>query len=86
MLSFIRNHLDPSDMHSEAYDRASNISGKTNGAAARISSQYPFTLYTHCTAHCLSLEVVASFAELSVRNMIGVVKRLSNFFFAHLRH
>ena len=41
MLGFIRNHLGPSNKHSQAYDGASNMSGKTNGAAARISSQYP---------------------------------------------
>ena len=58
------------------------MSGKTNGAAARISSQYPLALYTHCTSHCLNLAVVTSFEEVSIRNMIGVVKRLS-IFFAH---
>ena len=45
MLGFIRNHLDPSKMWNQAYDGGSNMSGKANGAAARISSQYrsPFT-------------------------------------------
>ncbi len=46
-------------------------------------SQYPLALYTHCTSHCLNLAVVASFEEVSVRNMIGVVNRVSVFFFAH---
>ena len=50
------------------------MSGNTNGAAARISSQYLLALYTHCTSHCLNLAVVASFKEVSVRNMIDVVK------------
>ena len=59
------------------------MSGKTNRAAARISSQYPLVLYTHCTSHCLNLAVVASFEEVSVSNMIGVMKRPSIFFFAH---
>ena len=86
MLGFIRNHLDPSKMRGQAYDRASNMSGKTNGAAARISSQYPLSLYTHCTSHCLNLVVVPSFEEVSVHNMIGVVKRLSIFFFALPKH
>ncbi len=83
MLVFVRNHLDPLKMRGQAYDGASNMSGKTNGAAARISSQYPLALYTHCTSHCLNLAVVASFEEVSVRNMIGVVNRVSVFFFAH---
>ena len=62
MLGFVRNHLDPS-ICGQAYDGASNMSGKTNGAAARIPSQYPLALYTHCTSHCLNLAVVASFEK-----------------------
>ena len=65
MLGFVRNHLDPSKMRGQAYDGANNMSGKTNGATARISSQYPLALYTHCTSHCLNLAVVASFEEVS---------------------
>jgi hypothetical protein len=83
MLSFVTDHLDPSKMRGQAYDGASNMSGKTNGAAARISAQYPLALYTHCASHCLNLAVVASFEEARVGNMIGVVNRLSVFFFAH---
>ena len=81
MLGFVRNHLDPSKMHGQAYDGASNMSGKTNGAAARISSQYPHALYTHYTSHCLNLAVMVPFKEVSIRNMISVVKQLSIFFF-----
>ena len=54
MFGIVRNHLDPSKMRGQAYDGASNMSGKTNRAAARISSQYPLALYTHCTSHCLN--------------------------------
>ena len=82
-LGFLTNRLDPSKMQGQAYDGASNMSGKTSGTAARISSVYPLALYTHCASHCLNLAVVASFQEVSVRNMIGIVNRLSVFFFAH---
>ena len=90
MLYFVRNHLDSSKMHGKAmcgkaYDGASNMSRKTKRVGARISSQYPLALYTHCTSHCLNLAVVASFEEVSVCNMIGVEKRLS-IFFAHPKH
>ena len=83
ILSFVRKHLDPSKLRGQAYDGASSMAGKTKGAAARISSQYPLALYTHCASHSLNLVVVASFEETAVRNMIGVVNRLSIFFFAH---
>ena len=81
MLGFVRNHLDPSKMHCQPSDEASNMSVKTNGAAARISSQYTLTLYTHCTSQCLNLAVVVSFEEVSIRNEIAVVKRLTIFLF-----
>ena len=83
MLGFVTDHLDPSKMHDQAYDGASNMSGRRNGVAARISSVYPLALYTHCASHSLNLAVVASFEAPSVRNMIGVVHRVSTFFFAH---
>ena len=59
------------------------MSGKTKGAASRIRSKYPLAFYTQCASHCLNLAVVASFQENSVRNMIGIVNKLSAFFFAH---
>ena len=61
------------------------MSGKRNGAAARISSQDPFAIYIQCTYHCLNLAFVASFKEVSIQNMIGFVKQLS-FFLAHPKH
>ena len=42
-----------------------------------------FLSSTHLLGTPLNLEVVASFEETAVRNMIGVVNRLSIFFFAH---
>ena len=72
MLGFVRNHLDPSKMRCQDYD----------GAAARISSQYPLALYTHCTSHCLNLAVVASFKEVSVRHDWRC-EATGIFFFAH---
>ena len=59
MLDFVRHHPNPSKLRSQAYDGASNMSGKINRAAARLPSQYPFTLHTHCTTHGLNLAVVA---------------------------
>ena len=80
MLDFLRSQqLDPTKLRGQVYDGVGNMSGKTNGAAARISSQYPLALYTHCASHCLNLAVVSSFDEVSVRNMIGVVNRVSVF-------
>lgn len=79
MLSFVTCHLDTSIMHGQAYDGASKMSGKTNGAAAHISSQYPYVFYTPCASNCLYRAVVASFKEANVCNMISFVKWLSVF-------
>ena len=49
------------------------MSGKTNGAAACLSSQFPLALYVHCASHCLNLAVVSSPEEASIHNMIGIV-------------
>ncbi len=40
-------------------------------------------LYTHCASHSLNLAVMKSLEVQSVRNMIGVVNRISIFFHAH---
>ena len=78
MVHFLREHgLDPTKLCGQAYDGAGNMSGKTNGAAARITSQFPLALYVHCASHSLNLTVVSSLEEVSVCNMIGIVNRVS---------
>lgn len=55
MTSFIEEHgLDPNKLRGQGYDGAGNMSGKTNGAAAIISSDYPLAIYIHCTSHTQS--------------------------------
>lgn len=75
--------LNLQNMRGQGYDGAGNMSGKTNGAAAIISSSYPLALYLHCASHSLNLAVVKSLDIPCVRNMIGVVNKVSIFFFAH---
>ena len=75
--------LDPSKLRGQAYDGAGNMSGSLNGTAALISNDNPLALYLHCASHSLNLAVVKSLDETSVRNMIGVVNRVSIFFSAH---
>ena len=77
------NTWTQSSLRGQANDGASIMAGKTKGAAARISSQYPLAIYKHCASHILNLVVVASFEETAVPNMIGVVNQLYIFFFAH---
>ena len=75
--------LNLQNLRGQGYDGAGNMSGKTNGVAAIISSSYPLALYLHCASHSLNLAVVKSLNIPCVRNMIGVV--VSIFFFAYLK-
>ena len=84
MTSFLEEHgLDPNKLRGQGYDGAGNMSGKTNGAAAIISPDYPLTIYIHCASHTLNLAVVKTLEVQCVWNMIEVVNKVSIFFFAH---
>ena len=75
--------LDLSNLRGQAYDGAGNMAGSVNGTAALITADYPLALYLHCASHCLNLAVVSSLQVTSVRNMMGVVGRVFQFFAAH---
>ena len=59
------------------------MAGSIKGTAALITAQYPLAIYWHCASHCLNLAVVKSLEVTSVRNMMGVVGRVYQFFVAH---
>ena len=75
--------LDLGKLRGQSYDGAGNMAGTIRGTAALISAQYPLALYLHCASYALNLTVVKSLDVTSVRNMIGVVDRVSTFFSAH---
>ena len=75
--------LDLQNLCGQGYNGAGNMSGKTNGAAAIISYACPQAVYLHCAFHLLNLAVMKSLDVPCVCNMIGVVNRVSTFFFAH---
>ena len=59
------------------------MAGVANGASAIINSQYPLAMYLHCASHCLNLTVIKSLEVTSVRNMMGIIGRVYQFFAAH---
>ena len=75
--------LDLTKLRGQAYDGAGNVAGTVKGAAAVITSQYPLALYMHCASHCLNLAVVKSLQVTSVRNMMGVIEKVYQFFAVH---
>ncbi len=70
-------------LHGQGYDGAGNMAGKTSGAAAIITAQYPLARYVHCACHQLNLAVVKSAKVTSVRNMMGTSKKLHDFLYTH---
>lgn len=66
-------------MHGQAYDGASNMSGKFKGVASRFQEEEPKALYTHCHAHLLDLAVQRFCEEIrQLRNCLSIVNNLYN--------
>lgn len=57
--------VDMSFCVGQAYDGASNMSGRSNGCAAIISDKYPLAVYTHCKSHLLNLALVKACSSLT---------------------
>ena len=73
--------LDLRNCRGQAYDGASNMSGRLSGVQARISAQYPkaIYMYVHCFCHSLNLAVQDSSRHIQlVRNTLNVTQELSN--------
>lgn len=67
-------------MRGQGYDGAAAMSGKFNGVQAHIQAIYPKALYVHCAAHSLNLAVSNSCDLPSVRNCLGTIGKLYDFF------
>ena len=81
--SFVEAHgLDLHNLRGQGYDGGGNMSGKTNGAAAIISSGYPLAMYLHCASRTcnLCIAMVKSLDVQFVWNVIGVLNKVSIFF------
>ena len=61
--------LQPHLLRRQAYDGAGAMSGLSKCVAARITSKYPKTLYTHCASHCLNLCVVKCCSVKEINSM-----------------
>ena len=56
------------------------MAGCVSGVAARIQSQFPLALYTHCFSHKLNPVIVDACKVLSVRNAMGIISKVALFF------
>jgi hypothetical protein len=62
------------------FDGASNMSGKTYGAAAVIKRSFPKATYVHCAAHRLNLCVAKANDLPAIRSVFDTVTSVANFF------
>uniref|UniRef100_A0A8D8THQ5 Zinc finger MYM-type protein 1 n=1 Tax=Cacopsylla melanoneura TaxID=428564 RepID=A0A8D8THQ5_9HEMI len=67
-------------MIGQGYDGASSMSGKLQGCSTRITEKFPQALYIHCASHSLNLAIGDACNISSIRNTIGTVKEIINFF------
>lgn len=72
--------IDCDFLYGQSYDGASNMSGKYNGVQTVIRQKYSKALYVHCATHSLNLAVSTSCNIKSIRNCLGIVKKLYVFF------
>ncbi|XP_065064865.1 52 kDa repressor of the inhibitor of the protein kinase-like [Rhopilema esculentum] len=67
----------------QGYDGAANMSGKCSGAAVTIQRDYPKAIYVHCRSHVLNLCIASACQIQMVKNMMGHVRVVSEFFNVH---
>ena len=68
------------DCRGQCYDGAGNMSGRLNGASSLIRAEHDKAIYVHCMNHRLNLCVADTCQLPLVRNMMDVVRKLSEFF------
>ena len=67
-------------MVGQGYDGAANMSGKFKGVQTVIRNLYPRAIFVHCAAYSLNLAVSSACEVQSVRNCMGIVGKMHNFF------
>ncbi|CAH1985723.1 unnamed protein product, partial [Acanthoscelides obtectus] len=73
-------NLDMDKWIGQGYDGAAVMSGRLRGVRTIISEQYPKAQFVHCVAHVLNLVLAHSCGIPMIRNCIGTIKSVINFF------
>jgi len=72
--------LDSEHLVGQGYDGAAAMSGRFKGVQALIRKKQPQALYVHCSSHALNLALSHACQIQAVRNTIGTIKAIGNFF------
>ena len=70
--AIIECSLDTSFLRGQAYDGASNMSGKYKGCAAILKEKYPLAIYSHCCSHVWNLAEVNTCGSMLVQNLFAI--------------
>lgn len=73
-------NIDCDYLVGQGYDGAAAMKGSFNGVQAIIREKYPEALYVHCCSHSLNLALCHACKISAVRNCIGTIKAVGNFF------
>ena len=64
----------------QGYDGCSAMAGEEGGVQAIIRRRYPKALFVHCSSHRLNLVINDLNKVNEVRNVVGTIKTIINFF------
>ncbi|VVC35783.1 Ribonuclease H-like domain,Domain of unknown function DUF4371 [Cinara cedri] len=67
-------------LRGQGYDGAAAMAGKLNGVQAHIKEIHLNALYVHCSAHSLNLAVSKSCSVPAIRNCLGTISQIRDFF------
>jgi len=81
ILNFLEHSgIDCTYLFGQGYDGASAMSGEFHGVQAYIREKYNLALYSHCAAHSFNLAVSAACSIPQIRNCLGTIQSIYNFF------
>jgi len=72
--------IDYNYMIGQGYDGAAAMSGVFYGAHVYVQEKCPLAIYVHCAYHSLNLVISDSCNITSIRNCLGSVESIYNFF------
>jgi len=72
--------IDCAYIFGQGYDGASTMSGEFHGVQPYIREKYHLALYSHCAANSFNLAVSAACSIPQIRNCLGTVQSIYNFF------
>lgn len=67
-------------MVGQGYDGASSMSGVFHGVQAYVREKFKCAIYVHCASHSLNLAISDACSISQVRNCMGTIAKICNFF------